>query len=150
MATPTKSPTAGLGLFLSAAILTFGCITIMQFLEQPWFFMVLVLMHAGIALFVVSKRAFRNAGYNLLHYFKMEYVMLLPFLLIMFYSIASKIGILPPFGTAKASITFILALACFAVTFWNFRHMQRDARLQSAKGTAPEPATSHQAGLVAD
>lgn len=132
MSEPTKNPAVGLGLFLAAAIITFGCITIMQFLERPWFFVALILMHSGIAMFIISKRQLRAAGYNLMHYFKMEYIMLLPFLLIMFYSIISKIGFLPPFGTAKASITFVLALVCFAITFWNFRHMQRDARIQRA------------------
>ncbi len=32
----------------------------MQFLEKPWFFVALVAMHAGIALFVVSKRVLRR------------------------------------------------------------------------------------------
>ena len=66
-------------LFLTAAIVTFGCLTVMQFLEKPWFFVALVAMHAGIALFVVSKRVLRKQEFDLLRYFKKQYAMLLPF-----------------------------------------------------------------------
>src|SRR5699024_7000326 len=88
--TPTRYPAAGLALFMAAAVLTFGCITIMQFLEKPWFFVALAAMHAGIALFVASKRTLRGGGFQLERFFKKEYAMLLPFLLIMLYSFASK------------------------------------------------------------
>ena len=74
-----KNPACGLALFLTAAIVTFGCLTVMQFLEKPWFFVALVAMHAGIALFVVSKRVLRKQEFDLLRYFKSEYAMLLPF-----------------------------------------------------------------------
>ena len=135
-----KNPACGLALFLTAAIVTFGCLTVMQFLEKPWFFVALVAMHAGIALFVVSKRVLRKQEFDLLRYFKSEYAMLLPFLLIMAYSLISKTGALPPFGSAKASITLVYALICFAVTFWTFRHMQADARAQAGTDAAPTPA----------
>lgn len=134
---PEKNPARGLALFLTAAIVTFGCLTVMQFLEKPWFFVALVAMHAGIALFVVSKRVLRKQGFDLIRYFKSEYAMLLPFLLIMAYSLISKTGALPPFGSAKASITLVYALICFAVTFWNFRHMQADARAQATNASEP-------------
>ena len=49
----------------------------------------------------------------------------------MAYSLISKTGALPPFSSAKASITLVYALICFAVTFWNFRHIQADARAQA-------------------
>lgn len=144
---PEKNPACGLALFLAAASVTFGCLTVMQFLEKPWFFVALAAMHAGIALFVVSKRALRKQGFDLGRRFKSEYAMLLPFLLIMAYSLISKTGALPPFGSAKASITLVYALLCFAVTFWNFRRMQADARAQAAgasepagTATAPTPA----------
>ncbi|WP_080799099.1 hypothetical protein [Arabiibacter massiliensis] len=132
-----RNPSRGLALFFAAAVVTFGCITAMQFLDKPWFFMALVAMHGGIALFVVSKRLLRGQGFDLTGYFKTEYALLLPFLLIMLYTFASKASLLPPWGDAKASITLVYALICFAVTFWNFRHMQRDARAQTK--TAPLP-----------
>ena len=144
---PEKNPARGLALFLTAAIVTFGCLTVMQFLEKPWFFVALVAMHAGIALFVLSKRTLRRQELELARYFKSEYAMLLPFLPIMAYSLISRTGVLPPFGSAKASITLVYALICFAATFWNFRRMQTDARMQAAgagelaeTGTAPAPA----------
>lgn len=148
-----KNPVCGLALFLTAAIVTFGCLTVMQFLEKPWFFIALVAMHAGIALFVVSKRALRKQELDLTRYFKSEYAMLLPFLLIMAYSLISRTGALPPFGSAKASITLVYALICFAVTFWNFRRMQTDARAQAAgaSGSAgTETVPTHARVALAD
>lgn len=148
-----KNPAYGLALFLTAATVTFGCLTVMQFLEKPWFFAALVAMHAGIALFVVSKRALRKQELDLTRYFKSEYAMLLPFLLIMAYSLISRTGALPPFGSAKASITLVYALICFAVTFWNFRRMQADARSQAAGagGSAgTETAPTHARVALAD
>ena len=121
--TPTRYPAAGLALFMAAAVLTFGCITVMQFLEKPWFFVALAAMHAGIALFVASKRTLRGRGFQLERFFKKEYAMLLPFLLIMLYSFASKAALVPP-------LVLVYALICFAVTFWNFRALQREARAQ--------------------
>lgn len=135
---PQQSPALGLALFFTASVVTFGCITIMQFLEKPWFFAALVAMHGGIALFVVSKRTFKRDGFNLVRYFKTEYALLLPFLFIMFYSFADKAGILPDFGTAKAAITLVYALLCFAVTFWNFRALQRAAQTQIRTHRTPE------------
>ena len=145
-----KNPTHGLALFLAAAIVTFGCLTVMQFLEKPWFFVALAAMHAGIALFVISKRTLRTHGFDLVRYFKSEYAMLLPFLLIMAYSLISKTGALPPFGSAKTSITLVYALICFAVTFWNFRHMHADARTQSACARATTPDDVSVAMLAAE
>lgn len=140
---PTRYPAGGLALFMAAALVTFGCITVMQFLEKPWFFVALVAMHGGIALFVVSKRMLRSRGFQLTRYFKKEYLLLLPFLLIMFYSFASKAALVPPFGTAKGSIVFVYALVCFAVTFWNFRHMQREARIQEGdEANTPSPCAT--------
>lgn len=132
-----QNPNRGLALFFAAAVITFGCITVMQFLDKPWFFAALVAMHAGIALFVASKRLLRAQGFDLVGYFKAEYAMLLPFLLIMFYSLASKAALLPPWGDAKASITLVYALICFAVTFWSFRRMQRDAWAQTKATPLP-------------
>lgn len=146
----TKHPIRGFALFLAASLITFGCLMALQFLEKPWFFMALVAMHGGIALFVISKRTLCKQGFNLKRYFKMEYAMLLPFLLIMIYSLLSKAGALPPFGTAKASITLVYALICFAVAFWNFRRMQRDARSQTATNPRGDEAVVRAANLVAE
>lgn len=69
--------------------------------------------------------------------------MLLPFLLIMLYSFASKAALVPPFGSAKESLAFVYALICFAVTFWNFRALQRETRAQlrgREASSAPMPA----------
>lgn len=121
-----------LGLFLAAAIVTFGCLVIMQFLERPWFFVALVAMHGGIAMFIVSRKTFKSRGFDMQSYFRMEYIMLLPFLLLMFYTFASNAGLAEPLNSAKGSMVSVYSIICFAITFWNFRHMQHDARIQAA------------------
>ena len=142
---PATNPGKGLALFITAAIVTFGCITVMQFLEKPWFFVALAAMHGGIALFAISKRTLKRGGFNLMRHFKRECVLLLPFLLIMLYTFASYAGLVPPWGDAKAPITLVYALVCFAITFWSFRRMQHDVRAQAQSGNsdAPAPARTH-------
>ena len=152
MSNPTAPSTTGLALFCGAGMVTFGCSTAMQFLEKPWFFVVLVAMHGGIALFVASKRTLRARGFELKRYFMMEYAMLLPFLGIMFYTLISKTGALPAWGGAKASITLVYVLICLAATFWNVRRMHDAARMQTAAPLSEdlETAVGSASALVAE
>lgn len=139
-----RTTKTGLTLFALAALLTFGFITLLQFAPMPWFFGALIAMHCGIALFIVSKRLFKNCTYIVARYYRFEYLMLVPYLLIMAYAFASKAGIVALFETEKSIITIVYTIFCFIMTAWNFQRMRKDVRnqqdevlaLREAVGTA--------------
>ncbi|MEG1528697.1 MAG: hypothetical protein RR248_00560 [Clostridia bacterium] len=87
--TLTKDKLVPYLLFILAQVFAFGFIVALQFVspkEMLWLFiLVLLLMHVGIALFIVSKKLFKKVGVNLSRRYLIEYVLLLayiPFLLI--------------------------------------------------------------------
>ena len=144
MADLPRTTNTGLALFALAALLTFGFITLLQFTPMPWFFGALIAMHCGIALFIISKRLFKNCTYIVARYYRFEYLMLVPYLLIMAYAFASKAGIVALFETEKSIITIVYTIFCFIMTAWNFQRMRKDVRnqqdevlaLREALGTA--------------
>lgn len=113
-------------LFALAALLTFGFITLLQFIAVPWFFLVLIAMHGGIALFIVSKRRFKKTGFSVSRYYKTQYIMLIPYLLIMFYAFATRAGIVPAYDDAKMAVTLAYSAFCAVLTVWNFLRMKKD------------------------
>jgi hypothetical protein len=71
-------------LFILAQVVTFGFITLLQF-QSPKenlvaFILVLLAMHGGIAVFIVSKRLFKKAGIELKKFYGREYYFLLWYL----------------------------------------------------------------------
>ena len=46
-------------MFIAAIAMTFSLIAMLQFVEIPWFFMVLLAMHGGVFLFIFSKKRFK-------------------------------------------------------------------------------------------
>lgn len=142
MTTISSTTRTGLALFALGAALTFGFITLLQFAPMPWFFVALVAMHGGIALFIVSKRMFKRRSYIVARYYRLEYIMLLPYLPIMAYAFASKAGIVPVFDTEKSLFTIAYTLACFIVTLWNFQRMRKDILGQQAEVLSASGAMS--------
>ena len=135
-----RTTKTGLTLFALAALLTFGFITLLQFVPMPWFFGALIAMHCGIALFIVSKRLFKNCTYIVARYYRFEYLMLVPYLLIMAYAFASKAGIVALFETEKSIITIVYTIFCFIMTAWNFQRMRKDVLNQQDEVLASRKA----------
>lgn len=63
-------------LFIAAIVITFGLIAALQFAELPWFFLVLIAMHGGVALFIVSKKRFLKQGCDVKRFYSLEYKLL--------------------------------------------------------------------------
>ena len=63
-------------LFIAAIVTTFGLIAALQFAPLPWFFLVLIAMHGGVVLFIVSKKRFQKAGYDVKRFYSLEYKLL--------------------------------------------------------------------------
>lgn len=112
-----------LGMFAVAAILTFGCIVALQFTPLPWFFLVLVAMHAGIALFIISKKHFKKRGYFVSRYYRVQYLLLVPYLLLMFYSFAAKANLVPLSFEGHLIFVGSYTVFCVIVTVWNYIRM---------------------------
>lgn len=98
---------------------------------MPWFFLVLIAMHGGIALFIISKRSFKKQELDVSRFYKTQYIMLVPYLLVMFYTFAAKAGIVPLFADEKTIITLIYSTFCAIVTVWNYLRMKKSLEQQS-------------------
>ena len=140
MADLPRTPNTGLALFALAALLTFGFSTLLQFTPRPWFFGALIAMHCGIALFIISKRLFKNCTYIVARYYRFEYLLLVPYLLIMAYAFASKANIVPLFETEKSIVTLAYTFTGLVLTIWNFQRMRKDVLNQQDEVLASRKA----------
>lgn len=140
MADLPRTTNTGLALFALAALLTFGFITLLQFTPMPWFFGALIAMHCGIALFIISKRLFKNCTYIVARYYRFEYLLLVPYLLIMAYAFASKANIVPLFETEKSIVILAYTFTCLVLTIWNFQRMRKDVLNQQDEVLASRKA----------
>lgn len=135
-------------LFILAALLTFGFITVLQFIPMPWFFLALLLMHVGIFTFIASKRVLRKAGFNTRTFFRNQYLLLLPYVLIMIYTFACRFDLLVMYSDIKAIVTLAYTLFCLVFTIVNFIRMKNDFSfqlneiLQELTGREKETGTS--------
>ncbi|MGI6105518.1 MAG: hypothetical protein ACOYD7_04900 [Raoultibacter sp.] len=124
--------------FILAAAFTFGFITLLQFTPMPWFFLVLIAMHVGIALFIISKRSFRSIKLDVSRFYRTQYLLLLPYLLVMLYTFASRAGIIPVFEEAKSIFVLVYSACCMIVTICNYLCMKKnlESQLEENSGAA--------------
>ena len=117
-------------LFGAAMAITFVNITLLSFVEPPLFFVILVLMHVGIALFIVSRHMCKTLGVEAQTkpiYLK-EYALLIPYLLFMAWSILARVGVLPEGGDAKMALTLGWTFLCLVWSLVNATHLHRALR----------------------
>lgn len=100
-------------LFIAAIALTFGFIAVLQFVEVPWFFLVLLAMHGGVFLFIFSKKRFKAQGYDVARFYALEYKLLALFLPVLALKVLSSLNILRFDATLKTVL--ILAITVFSV-----------------------------------
>jgi hypothetical protein len=79
------------GMFLSAQIITYTFITLLQKVEGITFLLFLVFMHGGILLFIFSKKMFHQLGVQAKPFYKSSYLLLSFYLPLMLYQLASYI-----------------------------------------------------------
>lgn len=140
MAQPRTSADKALALFNLAAVLTFGFITALQFMPLPWFFLALVAMHGGIALFIVSKRAFKRQGFEVALFYRTQYLLLVPYVCVMAYTFAARAGIVALFAQEKAIAVLCYSAFCAGVTIWNYLRLKRSLE-QHASSDVIMPAS---------
>ncbi len=106
-------------LFLLAILFTFGFICLLQFVSFPLFFLVLLLMHGGVVLFIVSKKLFKKAGASTSPYYKREYILLALYLPILLYKILGNFGLYTVNIPVKSIISLCLTGVCLIVSGLN-------------------------------
>ena len=76
-------------LFVIGQIITFLFIILLQIMNRNLFLILLVLMHVGIVFIILSKKGFIKSGYNIKSFYKRLYLLLTPFLPMVFYKLLS-------------------------------------------------------------
>lgn len=121
-------------LFLAAVLVTFPLIALLQFVPMPWFFLVLLLMHGGVVLFIVSRRRFLRGGYPVIPYYRAEYGMLALYLPILLLKLLACFGILTFDPYVKTLAVLILTAVCLIASAVNaaflFRRCKRTPEAQ--------------------
>lgn len=120
----------GLLLFILASVFTFGFIALLQFTPMPWFFLVLILMHVGIFMFIASKRYLRNTGFNVRSYYTRQYLLLAPYGLIMLYTFAGRWGLFPLNDGIKTILILAYTVLCVLLTISTYLHLKADLNRQ--------------------
>ena len=100
-------------MFLAAIAATFTLIATLQFVELPWFFLVLIAMHGGVFLFIFSKKRFIKQGYDVGRFYALEYMLLALYLPVLALKVLSSIGVLHFNDTLKTVL--ILAITGFSL-----------------------------------
>ena len=100
-------------LFIAAIAMTFSFIAVLQFVEVPWFFLVLLAMHGGVFLFIFSKKRFKAQGYDVARFYTLEYKLLALYLPVLALKVLSSLNVLRFNATLKTVL--ILAITVFSL-----------------------------------
>ena len=100
-------------LFIAAIAMTFSFIAVLQFVEVPWFFLVLLAMHGGVFLFIFSKKRFKAQGYDVARFYTLEYKLLALYLPVLALKVLSSLNVLRFDATLKTVL--ILAITVFSL-----------------------------------
>lgn len=111
-------------LFIAAIVTTFGLIAALQFAPLPWFFLVLIAMHGGVVLFIVSKKRFQKAGYDVKRFYSLEYKLLALYLPILVCNLLSAgFDILRLDETLKTVLILVITVFSLIVSAINAKKM---------------------------
>lgn len=105
--------------FLLANAVTFGFLALLQFLPFPWFFLGLVCMHGGVALFFWSKRGFLREGFPVKPVYALEYALLALCLPILGWKLLGALGLVTVVEHIKAFLVLGLTALCLVISLGN-------------------------------
>ena len=112
-------------LFLAAIGVTFSFIAMLQFVEIPWFFLVLLGMHGGVVLFILSKKRFKAMGYEVARFYSLEYKLLALYLPVLALKVLSALDVLTFPETLKTVLILVITLFSLVVSVINAVKMHR-------------------------
>ena len=110
-------------LFVTAIIVTFGFISLLQFIPFPWFFIALVCMHGGVFLFIFSKKGFKKRGYDVSRFYSLEYKLLALYLPILAAKMMAAFGLFEFSEVLKTSLIAAVTLFSVAVSIINAKKL---------------------------
>ena len=99
--------------FILSNLLTLGLIATLQFVDFPLFFLVLVAMHMGVILFILSKRGFKKLALDVKREYLVQDILLALYLPILGAKILSRFGWIEFPG----SITTMLVLTLTGISY---------------------------------
>jgi dipeptide/tripeptide permease len=99
-------------LFIASQVMTFGFITLAQFVEKWLFALALLLMHGGIVLFILSKRMFKKEAVPVTRHYQASYICLAGYLPVL---IDKLLGFLLGY-TPNASFIFVAIIVITAIS----------------------------------
>mgnify|MGYP003306336673 CR=1 FL=1 len=112
-------------LFTAAIVLTFGLIATLQFVEVPWFFLVLLAMHGGVFLFIFSKKRFKAQGCDVTRFYSLEYKLLALYLPILALKVLSSLNVLHFDATLKTVLILSVTILSLIVSAGNTAKMYK-------------------------
>ena len=102
--------------FILSNILTFGLIATLQFVDFPWFFLVLVAMHMGVILFILSKRGFKKLALDVKREYLIQDILLALYLPILGAKLMSRFGWIEFPGELKTALVLSLTGISYVIT----------------------------------
>ena len=111
--------------FLIANFFTFGLIATLQFVEIPYFFLVLLAMHGGVFLFIASKRGFRKLGVDVKRVYLLQDILLALYLPILAAKLMSRFGWINFPADLKMILVLSLTAVSYLITAWNSVRLYR-------------------------
>lgn len=110
-------------MFFAAIGLTFSLIALLQFVEIPWFFLVLLCMHGGVFLFIFSKKRFKKQGYDVARFYSLEYKLLALYLPVLALKVLSSLGVLRFDAMVKTMLILAITVISLIVSVFNARKL---------------------------
>lgn len=111
--------------FLIANFFTFGLIAALQFVEIPYFFLVLLAMHGGVFLFIASKRGFKKLDVDVKKVYLLQDILLALYLPILAAKLMSRFGWISFPADLKMILVLLLTAVSYLITAWNSVRLYR-------------------------
>ena len=102
--------------FILSNFVTFGLIATLQFVDFPWFFLVLVAMHMGVILFIASKRGFKKLELDVKREYLVQDVLLALYLPILAAKLMSRFGWIDFPAGLKTALVLTLTGISYVIT----------------------------------
>ena len=115
-------------LFVLSNLVTFGLIATLQFVEFPWFFLVLAAMHMGVFLFIVSKRGFKKKGIDVKREYLVQDLLLATYLPILGAKLMARFGWIVFPETLKMVLVLSLTGISYIITVFTAASLYRKLR----------------------
>ncbi|MDI6452573.1 hypothetical protein [Peloplasma aerotolerans] len=106
-------------MFIIGQVIVYTFIIMLQLMPKSLFWILLVLMHLGIIIMIISKKKFIAQGYQVKIYYHRVYLLLILFLPVMFYKLLSGLLTYSVNDTIVTYYTIVIASITILLSFLN-------------------------------